>query len=57
MSEIKFLGHIVSAGGLKADPDKVAAIVQMGRPTDKEAIERLRGTVAYLARFVPRLPK
>ena len=49
MSEIKFRGHIVSAGGLKADPDKVGAIVQMGRPTDKEAIKRLRGTV------VPRL--
>ena len=55
MSEIKFLGHVVSTDGLKPDPNKVEAIVNMERPTDVEAVERLKGTVAYLARFVPKL--
>ena len=53
--EIKFLGHAVSATGLKADPTKIEAIVKMEVPTDVPAVERLRGTVTYLARYVPKL--
>ena len=53
--EIKFLGHVVSASGLKADPTKIEAIVKMEAPTDVAAVERLRGTVTYLARYVPKL--
>ena len=53
--EIKFLGHVVSASGLKADPTKIEAIMKMEAPTDVAAVERLRGTVTYLARFVPKM--
>ena len=53
--EIKFLGHVVSASGVKADPTKIEAIVKMEEPTDVAAVERLRGTVTYLARYVPKL--
>ena len=53
--EISFLGHIVSASGLKADPAKIEAIVKMEAPTDVAAVERLRGTVTYLSRYVPKL--
>ncbi len=55
LSEIVFQGHIVSDAGLKADPAKIEAIANMPPPTDKEGVERLRGTVNYLARFVPKL--
>lgn len=34
-TRIKFLGHIVSANGLEADPDKVEAIQAMKTPTNK----------------------
>ena len=55
VSQIKFLGHIISADGLKADPEKIEAILEMETPADVAAVERLRGTVTYLARYVPKL--
>ena len=37
VSEIKFLGHIISADGLKADPEKVEAILKIA--ADVVAVE------------------
>ena len=55
--EINFLGHVVSASGLKPDPAKMEAIVEMDKPTchvaDVAAVGRLKGTVTYLARMFP----
>ena len=55
--DIRFLGHVVSASGLKADPTKIEAIVKMEVPTDVAAAECLRGIVTYLAWYVPKLSK
>ena len=55
LDEIHFQGHVISNHGLKPDPDKVSAITSMPRPTDKDAVHRLRGTITYLSRFVPKL--
>ena len=55
VQEITFLGHVVTADGLKPDPSKIEAVLEMDNPVDKEAVERLRGTITYLARFVPKL--
>lgn len=55
LREIPFMGHVVSNKGLKPDPSKVEAILKMEPPTDKAGVERLRGTVNYLSRFVPKL--
>ena len=55
LSEIPFMGHVVSNKGLKPDPSKVEAILKMEPPTDKAGVERLRGTLNYLSRFVPKL--
>lgn len=49
------MGHVVSSEGLKPDPTKIDAVLKMEPPSDKAAVERLRGTANYLARFVPRL--
>ena len=48
LKEISFLGHIVSSSGLKVDPSKVEAIVNMKPPTCKDDIHRLRGMVNYI---------
>ncbi|XP_041362008.1 uncharacterized protein K02A2.6-like [Gigantopelta aegis] len=53
--EISFMGHIVSNRGLKPDPAKIEALVKMEPPTDKEGVERLRGMVNYLSKFLPNL--
>lgn len=55
VSEVKFLGHIISAEGLKADPAKVEAITQMPRPTDAKGVQIFLGCVNYLLRFLPNL--
>lgn len=52
-SEVTYLGHIVSADGLKPDPDKIQAITEMPSPTDKLGIQRLLGTLNFLRGFIP----
>jgi hypothetical protein len=52
---VKYIGHILSAEGVKADPDKVVAVTEMPAPTDKKGVERLLGTVNYLAKFIPNM--
>jgi hypothetical protein len=52
-SEVSYLGHIVSADGLKPDPAKVQAIVDMPSPTDVTGIQRLLGTLNFLRSYIP----
>lgn len=53
--EVRFHGHILSAQGLKADPEKVQAVMDMPVPSDVKAVQRFVGFVTYLAKFLPRL--
>ena len=53
--EVKFLGHVISKGGLKQDPDKVEAVENMPKPTCKKETLSLLGFINYLAKFLPRL--
>lgn len=46
-----YLGHFLTADGLKIDPEKVCAMKQM----DVKAVQRLLGMVNYLAKFCPHL--
>ena len=41
--------------GLKPDPERVRAIVEMPRPEGRDNILRLNGMVNYLSRFLPNL--
>ena len=41
--------------GLKIDPDKAKAILEMPRPEDVEGVQRLNWFVNYLSKFLPRL--
>ena len=54
-NHVPFLGHIITADGLKPDPDKVKAIDDMPRPIDIEGVQRFNGFVNYLAKFLPKL--
>ena len=55
LTEVRYMGHILTSTGVQADPMKIKAIVEMPRPQDKKAVERLLGTVQYLSRFLPKL--
>ena len=54
-SEVSYLGHVVSNEGLCPDPDKVRAIEQMPSPTDKTGVQRLLGTLNFLAPYLPNM--
>ena len=53
--ELKYLGHIISPDGVKADPAKVAAIVDMPVPESKEDFRRFIGLINYLSKYCPNL--
>lgn len=53
--EVKYMGHILSADGVKPDPVKVSAIENLEPPTDVPGVRRIIGMVNYLTKFVPSL--
>ena len=46
VSKVKYLGTIITPEGMKPDPAKLKAIVEMTTPTDKAGIRRLLGMLA-----------
>ena len=54
-SEVKFLGHIVSARGVEADPAKVAKIMEWPRPKRTKDVRAFLGVVRYIAVYLPHL--
>jgi hypothetical protein len=54
-SEVKYLGHVLSSKGLKVDPEKVRAILEMPRPENLEALRRFLGMLNYLGKFLENL--
>lgn len=53
--EVKYVGHIIGKDGLKVDPEKVRAIVNMPEPTDIQGVRRFLGLVQYVSKFIPNL--
>uniref|UniRef100_A0A8C9XWL3 Reverse transcriptase/retrotransposon-derived protein RNase H-like domain-containing protein n=1 Tax=Sander lucioperca TaxID=283035 RepID=A0A8C9XWL3_SANLU len=53
--EVRFHGHVLSAEGLKTDPDEIRAVLDMPNPTDTKGVQRFVGFVNYLSKFMPRL--
>ena len=55
VSEVKYIGNIVSCDGLKADPEKVKALAMYPKPQNKTDLQRFFGMVNYLGQFIPNL--
>jgi hypothetical protein len=53
--EIKYMGNIITPDGLKPDPDKVKAIVEIPKPESKEDLRRFLGMANYLSQFIPNM--
>nr|XP_043615952.1 uncharacterized protein LOC122587853 [Erigeron canadensis] len=52
MEEGKFLGHIVTPKGIKANPKKIQAVIDIASPRTKKQVQSLNGKLAALARFL-----
>jgi len=53
--QVSYIGHILNVNGVQPDPEKIRAIQDMSPPTDKKGVERLLGTINYLAKFIPNM--
>jgi ribonuclease HI len=51
------LGFIISERGIEANPEKIAAITNMGPIKDLKGLQRVMGCLAALSRFISRLSK
>jgi hypothetical protein len=49
------LGYIVSQRGVKANPEKVAALERMGPIRDLKGVQKVLGCLTALSRFISRL--
>lgn len=52
LDEVKYFGHIFSKKGMKIDPDRIKAIVELKSPTNKKELQIILGMINYLRRFV-----
>lgn len=52
-SQLRYLGYIVDAQGLRTDPDKVGAILNYPTPTNRKEVKRFLGTASWYRRFIP----
>lgn len=51
--QLKYLGYIVDAKGLHADPDKVKSISNYPTPSNRKEVRRFIGTASWYRRFIP----
>ncbi len=47
-----FLGYIVSAEGIRMDPEKVKAVVEWPSPDSRKALQRFLGFANFYRRFI-----
>ncbi|XP_058216781.1 uncharacterized mitochondrial protein AtMg00860-like [Rhododendron vialii] len=52
LSEVKFLGHVVSKDGVSIDPGKIKSVMNWQRPKSVFEIRNFLGLVGYYRRFV-----
>ena len=52
LTEVKFLGHVMSASGVSVDPEKVEAVMSYERPKSVFEIRIFLGLTGYYRRFI-----
>ena len=56
-TDCKFFGHRLTPDGIKVDPKKIEAIIQMDLPQNVASLQSFNGMVNYLKKFSPVLSK
>ena len=53
--ELSYIGEVVTRDGVKHDPEKIQAIIDMSTPTNATELQRVLGMVTYLGRYISNL--
>ena len=53
VTTVTYMGNIVTKDGMRPDPDKIEAIVNMPKPTDRHGLLRLLGMIKWLSQYIP----
>jgi hypothetical protein len=53
--EIRFLGHIVSASGIRPTPEKIEAITNFPRPETVKQLRQFLGLINFYRNFIPKV--
>ena len=51
-TEVKYLGHLISADGIKPDPGKVTVVRNFPTPVNKTEVRAFLGVASYYRRFI-----
>jgi hypothetical protein len=52
VSQLSYIGHILTDEGVIPDPAKIRAVTEMPPPADKTGLQRLLGMTNYVAKFI-----
>ena len=55
VKQLIFLGDLLTDTGVKPDPKKDSAILNMPKPKNKAGIQRFLSMVTYLAKWIPEM--
>lgn len=53
VSSVQYVGHLLTADGVKPDPEKTKAVCDMPTPQDKQALQQFLGMTNYLSKLIP----
>ena len=56
-ARVHFLGHVISADGVRPNDDRVAALTRMSMATDIKQLRSLLGGLSYYRKFLPNMAR
>ncbi|KAK2722381.1 hypothetical protein QYM36_002797 [Artemia franciscana] len=54
-TSVPYFGHLITADGIKSDPSKVQAIIEMLHPSNKDELATFLGMTNFLSKYIPNL--
>lgn len=55
LTEVKYVGHVFSAEGMKVDPNRAQTLLNLKAPQNKKQLQKLLGMFNYVRCFLPNM--